>query len=114
RSSCSYAQDGVYHLRSMGVGAVYPQARLGVPLQKKMMKELLSWGPDIVHSNCEFSTFPAACHIAEKADAPLVHTYHTVYENYWNSQENRTPNMPGYATCACADSHRLRLTSGGR
>lgn len=32
----------------------------------------------------------------------------------WNSQENRTPNMPGYATCACADSHRLRLTSGGR
>lgn len=33
---------------------------------------------------------------------------------FWNSQENRTPNMPGYATCACADSHRLRLTSGGR
>lgn len=82
RSSCSYAQDGVYYLRSMGVGAVYPQARLGVPLQKKMMKELLSWGPDIVHSNCEFSTFPAACHIAEKANAPLVNTYHTVYENY--------------------------------
>lgn len=36
-----------------------------------------------------------------------------IYE-IWNSQENRTPNMPGYATCACADSHRLRLTSGGR
>ena len=82
RSSCSYAQDGVYYLRSMGVGAVYPQARLGVPLQKKMTKELLYWGPDIVHSNCEFSTFPAACHIAEKANAPLLHTYHTVYENY--------------------------------
>lgn len=32
----------------------------------------------------------------------------------WNSQENRTPNMSGYATCVCADSHRLRLTSGGR
>lgn len=31
-----------------------------------------------------------------------------------NSQENRTPNMSGYATCVCADSHRLRLTSGGR
>ena len=40
----------------------------------------------------------------------------SVYDTYidWNSQENRTPNMPGYATCACADSHRLRLTSGGR
>ena len=53
-------------------------------------------------------------------------TYRTPYETQpkdrlrqcvfggWNSQENRTPNMPGYATCACADSHRLRLTSGGR
>lgn len=66
----------------MGVGAVYPKARLGVPLQKKLLKELLAWGPDIVHSNCEFSTFPAACHIAEKANVPLLHTYHTVYENY--------------------------------
>ena len=81
-SASSYVQDGVYYLRSMGAGAVYPKARLGVPLQKKLLKELLAWGPDIVHSNCEFSTFPAACHIAEKANAPLLHTYHTVYENY--------------------------------
>ena len=81
-SASSYVQDGVYYLRSMGVGAVYPKARLGVPLQKKLLKELLAWGPDIVHSSCEFSTFPAACHIAEKANAPLLHTYHTVYENY--------------------------------
>lgn len=82
RSASSYVRDGVYYLRSMGVGAVYPKARLGVPLQKKLVKELVTWGPDIVHSNCEFSTFPAACHIAEKANAPLFHTYHTVYENY--------------------------------
>ena len=81
-SASSYVQDGVYYLRSMGAGAVYPNARLGVPLQKKLLKELLAWGPDIVHSNCEFSTFPAACYIAEKANAPLLHTYHTVYENY--------------------------------
>ena len=39
---------------------------------------------------------------------------HHLFKACWNSQENRTPNMPGYATCACADSHRLRLTSGGR
>lgn len=81
-SSCSYVQNGVYYLRSMGVGAIYPKARLGMPLQKKIIKELLSWKPDIVHSNCEFSTFPAACYIAEKAEAPLLHTYHTVYEHY--------------------------------
>ena len=32
RSSSSFVQDGVYYLRSMGVGVVYPNARLGVPL----------------------------------------------------------------------------------
>lgn len=44
----------------------------------------------------------------------LIQTGILVVGIIWNSQENRTPNMPGYATCACADSHRLRLTSGGR
>ena len=33
-SASSYVQDGVYYLRSMGVGAVYPKARLGFPCRK--------------------------------------------------------------------------------
>ena len=33
RSTCPYVRGGVYYLRSMGMGAVYPKARLG-PLQK--------------------------------------------------------------------------------
>ena len=81
-SSRSYVQDSVYYICSMGIGAVYPNARVGAAIPLKILKELLFWKPDIVHSNCEFSTFPAACHIAEKANAPLLHTYHTVYENY--------------------------------
>lgn len=81
-SSRSYVQDSVYYICSMGIGAVYPNARVGAAIPLKILKELLFWKLDIVHSNCEFSTFPAACHIAEKANAPLLHTYHTVYENY--------------------------------
>jgi 1,2-diacylglycerol 3-alpha-glucosyltransferase len=36
----------------------------------------------VVHSQCEFSTFFLARRIAEELDIPLVHTYHTVYEDY--------------------------------
>lgn len=48
----------------------------------------------------------------DSAGRPLLNSYSQSMN--WNSQENRTPNMSGYATCVCADSHRLRLTSGGR
>lgn len=44
--------------------------------------ELTAWGPDIVHSQCEFSTFPLAKRIARACGAPLLHTCHTVYEDY--------------------------------
>lgn len=36
----------------------------------------------MIHSQCEFSTFFLARRIAEELDVPLVHTYHTVYEDY--------------------------------
>lgn len=35
-----------------------------------------------MHSQCEFSTFFMAKKIAEECKTPLVHTYHTVYEDY--------------------------------
>ena len=42
----------------------------------------MDWHPDVIHSQCEFSTFFLARRIAEELDAPLIHTYHTVYEDY--------------------------------
>lgn len=42
----------------------------------------MEWGPDVVHSQCEFSTFFLARRIAEELNVPLIHTYHTVYEDY--------------------------------
>lgn len=78
----SYVQDGVTYIGSLPAGIVYPGARLRAALSKKEIRELLEWGPDVVHSNCEFSTFLLARKIAVRLDVPLIHTYHTVYENY--------------------------------
>ncbi len=37
---------------------------------------------DVIHSQCEFSTFFLARKISKKLGIPIVHTYHTVYEDY--------------------------------
>ncbi len=80
----SYARDGVTYIGSLPAGFVYPHARLRIVRGKALIQELIAWKPDIVHSNCEFSTFAIAKSIARAVDAPLVHTYHTVYEDYTN------------------------------
>lgn len=81
-SAHSYTQGDVTYIASMGAGVVYPGARLRISPSAPQVRELIQWKPDIVHSNCEFSTFFLARHIARQVDAPLVHTYHTVYEDY--------------------------------
>lgn len=78
----SWKKDGVTCLGSVAAGLVYPGARLRTALAGKWVREIVAWGPDVVHSQCEFSTFFLARRIAEELDVPLVHTYHTVYEDY--------------------------------
>ena len=76
RHSC--ARDGVTYLGSVAAGLIYPGARLRTALAGRWVREIVEWGPDVVHSQCEFSTFFLARRIAEELDIPLVHTYHTV------------------------------------
>ncbi len=71
-----------WNLHSIGIGKIYPQARMAVGLNRRIWREILAWQPDIVHSQCEFSTFHWARRIAEYCDIPLIHTYHTIYEDY--------------------------------
>lgn len=78
----SVEKDGVTGLGSVAAGLVYPGARLRTALAGRYVRELVEWGPDVVHSQCEFSTFFLARRIAEELNVPLVHTYHTVYEDY--------------------------------
>jgi 1,2-diacylglycerol 3-alpha-glucosyltransferase len=78
----SSVQDGVTRIGSVAAGLVYPGVRLRTALAGRWVRELVEWGPDVVHSQCEFSTFFLARRIAEELSVPLIHTYHTVYEDY--------------------------------
>ena len=81
-SQHSYEKDGVIYVGSVSADLVYPGARLRVVRGRNWVEEICAWRPDIVHSNCEFSTFLFARQISVRLHIPLVHTYHTIYENY--------------------------------
>ena len=83
RTYHSYIEGDVIYAGSIGMGCIYPQARVKIPtVAGDYMEMLLDWKPDIVHSQCEFSTFFLAKKIASELHIPIVHTYHTVYEDY--------------------------------
>ena len=78
----SHREGDVYYIGSVSAGRIYPGARLKADRTGPLARELLEWGPEVVHSQCEFSTFRIACVISERLGIPIVHTYHTVYEDY--------------------------------
>ena len=83
RNCHSYKEENVIYAGSVGMGKIYPQARVKIPVVAgEYMEELLAWKPDLIHSQCEFSTFFLAKRIAGELDIPIIHTYHTVYEDY--------------------------------
>lgn len=83
RNCHSYKEGNVIYAGSVGMGKIYPQARVKIPVVAgEYMEELLAWKPDLIHSQCEFSTFFLAKRIAGELDIPIIHTYHTVYEDY--------------------------------
>lgn len=79
----SYKNDRIYYIRSIPF-KIYPDVRMPLALRHRFMKELIDWKPDIIHSQCEFFSFQFASYIAKETNAPIVHTYHTLYEQYLN------------------------------
>jgi len=78
----SYRAEGVYYIRSVPMGVVYPDVRMPTAYHHRLIRELIAWKPDVIHSQCEFFTFQYALHISKSTCAPIVHTYHTLYEQY--------------------------------
>lgn len=74
--------DDGWEVASLPAGVVYPGARVRVGLLTNIYDKVIDWGPDIIHSQCEMSSFIMAHHIARECGIPIVHTYHTVYEDY--------------------------------
>lgn len=77
----SYYEDGVYYISSFPV-KVYPDIRASLSVIDPVILSAIEWKPDIVHTQNEFSTFVFARIIATAAKAPIIHTYHTMYEHY--------------------------------
>lgn len=77
----SYREDNVYYIKSVP-SYIYPDIRIPVSQEERYVRELIEWKPDVVHSQCEFCTFNYAKKIAKVSGAVLVHTYHTLYEQY--------------------------------
>jgi 1,2-diacylglycerol 3-alpha-glucosyltransferase len=76
-------EGDIYYLKSIKA-RIYPDARIKLPFKNRLIREIIDWKPDIIHSQTEFSTMIAAKHIAGKLDIPQIHTYHTLYEDYLN------------------------------
>ena len=67
----SWEQNGVTYLGSVPAGLVYPGARLRTAVARRLIQALADWRPDVIHSQCEFSTFFLARRMAD-----------TIYEDY--------------------------------
>ena len=66
RTAHSYEEEGVIYMGSVNAGYIYPGARLRVSPGRELYCRIIEWQPDIVHSQCEFSTFFMAKRIAEE------------------------------------------------
>ena len=78
----SKVEDGVYYIKSMSLEWIYPEVRMPTSRAGKYVKEIVERHPDVIHSQCEYFTYPFAKRVSKKTGAPIIHTYHTMYEDY--------------------------------
>ena len=81
----SHKEGNVTFIRSVSLEKVYPNVRMPVSFRHKLIQEIIDWKPDVIHSQCEFFSYQFAARIARITGAPIVHTYHTLYEQYMTS-----------------------------
>ena len=73
--------EEVYYICSVPIG-IYPDLRMPLKYRHSLMKEIIEWKPDVIHSQCEFFSYQFALYISKKTRAHIIHTYHTMYEDY--------------------------------
>ena len=78
----SHKENDIYYIKSVPLGVVYPDVRMPISYRHRYLRELIDWKPDVIHSQCEYFSYQFASYISKKTDAPIVHTYHTLYEQY--------------------------------
>lgn len=69
-------------LKVPGIPTGIYDSRLTALYPLKAVNKIKSWNLDIIHSQTEFAIGTFARLMAYQLDIPLVHTYHTMYEDY--------------------------------
>jgi hypothetical protein len=69
-------------LKVPGIPTGIYDSRLTAVYPLKAVNKIKSWNLDIIHSQTEFAIGTFARILAYQLDIPLVHTYHTMYEDY--------------------------------
>ena len=74
-------QEGIIRLPSIPF-FLLPSQRVGMIYSRKIMNKIKKLDLDIIHTQTEFSIGLFGRIVARKLDIPVVHTYHTMYEDY--------------------------------
>ena len=69
-------------LRIPGVPIGIFDYRLTSVYPARAIKKIKSWNLDVIHSQTEFAIGTFARILSKQFNIPLVHTYHTMYEDY--------------------------------
>lgn len=81
--SFHYEYDEEEHvLKVPGIPTGIYDSRLTAVYPLKAVSRIKDWNLDIIHSQTEFAIGTFARLMAYQLDIPLVHTYHTMYEDY--------------------------------
>lgn len=60
----------------------WSEFRLGIPMYNETYRKIKKLGLDVIHTHTEFTVGFIGKHVATLMDIPIVHTYHTMYEDY--------------------------------
>lgn len=74
-------EKGVYRVPSKACSFV-PERRIGHVYNPKIARKIHKMKLDIIHTNTEFSIGMFGWIMAHELFIPVVHTYHTIYEDY--------------------------------
>ncbi len=110
-SAHSRKDGAVYYIRSVPLKVVYPNLRMPTSYRHKLIQEIIDWKPDVIHSQCEFFSYQFAARISRITGAPLVHTYHTLYEQYLTSYVVPSKRLGDYFAKVLSRRRLKRVTA---
>lgn len=74
-------EDGIIRIKSIPFSK-FKEFRLAIPSYLSLYRKVRQLDLDVIHTHTEFSIGLIGRHLAHALDIPLVHTYHTMYEDY--------------------------------